>query len=222
MQNRLFHMIIVIFYLTGTLGCANIENDRKRTQTESTMAGAGAGAVLGGLIGYAVKGGDGALAGAIIGAGAGGISGYAYGTHIADEKEKYAREEEWLDACVLSAKNTIKDTREYNQELAKNMVLLDMRSKELVEQYNNKQIRKKDLLIEKEIVETKLAEAEEKLKTSRFELMNQNKVLADARKNNKDHYVDTLDSEIARLEKQIAELEGHTRSLASISQRMTV
>ncbi|MDR2946645.1 MAG: hypothetical protein LBV79_07875 [Candidatus Adiutrix sp.] len=116
---------IVKLGLTATLiaalaligGCANIANDRTRTQTEGTLAGAGIGAALGAAIGAIAGGHRGALTGALIGAGVGGTAGLAYGTSVANKKADYASEEEWLAACLAEAQSVNQQTADYNSRL---------------------------------------------------------------------------------------------------------
>ena len=101
--------------LTGA--CANIANDRTRTQTEGTLGGAGIGAVLGAALGAALGGRDGALKGAAIGAGVGAIAGLAYGTSVANKKEAYATEEEWLEACLAEVQTANQQAAAQNSRL---------------------------------------------------------------------------------------------------------
>lgn len=107
----------LILSLTFIGACANIADDRTRTQTEGTLAGAGIGAVLGAAIGAATGGSRGALTGALIGVGVGGAAGWAYGTSVANKKADYASEEEWLAACLAEAQGVNQQTAAYNQRL---------------------------------------------------------------------------------------------------------
>src|SRR4051812_4485056 len=86
-------------------GCTNIKDDQQRTKTEGTLAGAGAGAVLGGLIGAATGGGARSIVGgALIGGAAGGYAGHEYGKHVAEKKQGYANEEAHLRAMIGEAR----------------------------------------------------------------------------------------------------------------------
>src|SRR6266852_3957822 len=93
--------IIGVMLSTALLaGCAT---DRGQTQAEGAGVGALGGAALGALTGYALGGAKGAAIGAAAGAGVGAGAGYVYGTHVANQKEKFAREEDYLDAVINSA-----------------------------------------------------------------------------------------------------------------------
>lgn len=71
-------------------------------------------------------------------------------------------------------------------------------------------------------VDTRLAEANKTLERSKFELQNQEPAVADARQAGRTQQAEQLDKEIAELRKTVGELEGYTRSLASMSSRMAV
>jgi uncharacterized protein YcfJ len=222
MKKAVVFFTVFVFLTTGVLGCANIKDDRRRSQAEGTLVGAGIGAVLGGVLGYAIGGQRGAVAGAAIGAGAGALAGLAVGTHVANQKAKYAKEEDWLDACIASAEKVNEETRQYNLQLAADITTLEEETQSLAAQYEQQKVNKRALRREKKRLDVKIAEAEKQLKRTRFELENQEKALADARANNKTEHAERLDGEIQKLKKQIAELEGHTNTLASMSKRMSV
>lgn len=93
--------------------CA-VSPDGKLTQAQGAGIGAGAGGVLGAIIGH--QSGNSAQ-GALIGAGVGGLSGFIYGTHVANQKAKYKSAEEWLDACIADANRKHQDAVVYNQKL---------------------------------------------------------------------------------------------------------
>lgn len=218
MKKSIMGMLLAALVLSG---CANM-SDGTRTKTEATALGAGGGALLGGLIGALAGGSDAAWVGAAVGAGVGGIAGYAYGSHVAREKAKYASQEDWLDACIDSAEKVNRENRAYNAALEKEVRSLAAETDTLASVYARKKVRKSALTREKKKIDAKLAEAEKTLKRSHFELENQKVALADARKSGKSRQAGELDREIAELKATIAELEGHTESLASMSARMAV
>src|SRR5262247_3657698 len=95
--------------VTGLLaGCAEL-SDTQRTTTESTLLGTGAGADVG------------AGVGAVVGAGAG----YAWGSHVASKRAAYARQEEYVEALLASARETQEQTRQYNAALTGDIQRLD-------------------------------------------------------------------------------------------------
>jgi len=93
--------LTVALSLTGA--CANLSDDRTRTQAEGATMGGGGGALLGGILGAVIDGKDGAVKGALIGATLGTFLGLAYGTSVANRKAEYATEEEWLNECLKEA-----------------------------------------------------------------------------------------------------------------------
>jgi len=215
-------VIAVVIMVCLLSGCATGMSDSSRTKAEGAAAGAGAGALLGGLIGALSGGGDEALVGAAIGAGVGGLAGFAYGSHVAKQKEKYASEEEWLDACIASAQKVNQETRAYNADLKQDLSTLEAETGALIAAYEHKEEQKESIIEEKEKVDTRLAEATKVLERARFELKNQELALADAHESGQQVQAEEMDSQIAQLEEAVAELEGHTESLASISARMAV
>ena len=75
------------------------------------------GAALGAGLGAATGGGRGAAIGAATGAAIGGAAGFAYGTHVANQKAKYARAEDRLDACIASARGYKRHAYAVNQKI---------------------------------------------------------------------------------------------------------
>jgi hypothetical protein len=222
MKGLIVGLTILTLSLSGLTGCATIKNDGERTQAEGAAVGAAAGALLGGIFGAVTNDTKGAIAGATIGAIAGGAAGYVYGTHVASEKEKYANKEDWLNACIASAEKVNQDTMKYNAQLAKDLQALEAETARLKAAYLAKNAEKSAMDYEKKKIEIKLAEAREKLKRAKFELKNQEKVLAETRAQRNNVYANKFESKVKELNGYIAELEIQTQALASMSQRMTV
>ncbi|MGE4293848.1 MAG: hypothetical protein AB7E32_16765 [Desulfovibrio sp.] len=224
-MKKFLSLVLILCLTVGGLstlgGCA--KTDRGQTQQEGATTGAAGGAILGAILG-AIIGGDAESAawGAAIGAAAGGVAGYAYGTHVADKKAEYAKQEDWLDACVASLEQTNAETKAYNAQLATEIKELDAQSTTLLADYNKKNTDKDALLAEKEVVDKKLAEANEALGKAKWELDNQQTVLADANASGATTQAKELDSRIATLKAEIAKLESQTEQLASMSSRMAV
>jgi hypothetical protein len=112
-------------------GCAETQEGRK-TQAQGAGLGALLGAALGAGVGAATGGGRGAAIGAAAGAAAGGAAGFAYGTHVAKQKAKYAKAEDWLDACIASARRTNNRAYAFNRKLSSRIAALQQRSKAAV------------------------------------------------------------------------------------------
>jgi gas vesicle protein len=108
--------------------CAETQEGRT-TQAQGAGLGALLGAALGAGIGAATGGGEGAARGAIAGALIGGSAGFVYGTHVANQKAKYARAEDWLNACIASARGYRRHAYAVNQKLSSRIASLEKRSK---------------------------------------------------------------------------------------------
>ena len=213
--------ILFIAICLAIAGCAGTK-DSTRTKAEGTAVGAGVGAVAGGILGYIIGGDKGVALGAALGAGIGGAVGYKHGEHVANEKAKYASQEEWLDACIESAENVCYMTEKFNVELTKEIAALELEVNELSHQYEQKYITSSDLAKKKEKIDSKNTEVAEKLEAAKFELENQEAVLASAKESSNPYYATQLETRIDQLKSHIIELESHTEALATLSQRMAV
>ena len=215
--------VVLLFAVAMVSGCANIEDDSDRTRAEGAAVGATGGAVIGALIGQAIGGDTGStLAGAAIGAAIGGAGGYAYGDHVAGQKEKYASNEDWLDACIADAKKTNREITAYNQNLAAEVGILRQETDVLKQQYANAADRQTKLQGKKKEVDALLEEANKQLADAKAELEALNSVVADANQSGQGDYAQTLDNEIEDLKASIQELEKRTEELASMSASMAV
>ncbi|MFH2059413.1 MAG: YMGG-like glycine zipper-containing protein [Pseudomonadota bacterium] len=222
---RFIAMVLVLAMCLMSVGCVTTgtTDDSQRTKNEGAAVGAGTGALLGGLIG-ALVGGDskGALVGAAIGAAAGGIAGYAYGDHVASKKAEYAKEEDWLDQCIVSAQKVNQETIAYNKKIKSDIALLETQTKKLQQQYAAKQTNKQTLLAQKKNIDAAAKTTGEKLDRAKFELDSQKQAMAQVEKKGATDQSKALDAEIAKLEGLVAELEQHSKNLASLSSRMSV
>jgi archaellum component FlaC len=213
-------MLCVVLVMSG---CANIKDDGTRTRTEGAGTGAVIGAVAGGLLGQLI-GGDtkGTLVGAAIGAAVGGAGGYAYGNHVANQKAKYAQEEDWLDACVAQARQKNQEIVAYNKDLSQQIRTLQQETAALKKQHKDKKTRVAKLKKKKAATDSLLEATNKELASANQELEAQQSVRGEAEKSGKGDFVVTLDSEIAQLKGNIKELEKRTEELASMSASMSV
>ncbi len=216
--------LTVIFVLSCMAGCANIHDDSTRTKTEGTGAGALAGGAIGALLGQVI-GHDTAstLIGAAVGAAVGGVGGYAYGSYVADQKEKYANEEDWYNASIAEAEERNSQLAEYNRGLKTRVAELQQATDSLKARYKEKKVEKEQLLAEKENVDKLKKEADERLSAAKKELNAQNSVMAEMKKDggNSD-FEEPLSSQIKSLKANIKALEKRTQELASMSEAMSV
>uniref|UniRef100_UPI0025EBFDA2 YMGG-like glycine zipper-containing protein n=1 Tax=Sulfurovum sp. TaxID=1969726 RepID=UPI0025EBFDA2 len=133
-MKRIVIFSISVALVMGITGCGGPNmSDSQRTKMEGTGVG-----ILGGaLLGSAIDGKRGAAWGAVLG----GAAGYAYGSHVANEKAKYARKEDWLNACIASAKKVNRHTRAYNAKLSRKIA----DTRKMVRLYKQNKISKSQL-----------------------------------------------------------------------------
>jgi uncharacterized protein YcfJ len=202
---------IIILSLSGMLiagmtGCTEPNmTDSQRTKAEGTGIGVLGGALLGAAIG--------GRRGAALGAALGGVAGYAYGSHVANEKAKYARKEDWLDACIASAQKVNRDTRSYNAKLSRKIA----DTKRLVSLYKQNKISKSKLRAQKQLIDRERRTANQMLKKAQHELKAQQGVLRDAKRMGNKSEARRLEKEIRIMKQQNNELRRNTNTLASMS-----
>lgn len=109
---------------TSLTSCSSM-SDSTKTRAQGTSFGALAGGLLGAGIGLAA-GGDtkSVLIGAAAGALLGGIGGYAWGDSIVKEKESYASMEEYINDNQKQLDNRITDVQKANSDLTKQITQL--------------------------------------------------------------------------------------------------
>lgn len=207
---------VSVLLLASTAGCSENKNvnDAQRTKNEGALTGAVSGAVLGSLFGHKKNRKRNILIGTVLG----GAAGYAYGSHVAKEKAKFAKEEDWLDAVVASAQKVNGETRAYNAQLSREIT----KTQNLVQLYKEKKIQKSQVLAQKRVIDKQRTQAKGQLDKAMFELENQQEVLAEAKKSASKNRVSNtkvknIESEITVLKQQINELKENTNKLASVS-----
>ena len=123
-------------------------------QDESGKSGLAWGAVTGGVIGM-IFGPGGAAAGAavgalvsddkgkgaLIGAAVGAAAGYAAGSYVADQKEKYATDEEYLNAAIEEATRFNLEARQRNDTLEKVIATTEQEIKVLKYKINDMSLK---------------------------------------------------------------------------------
>jgi uncharacterized protein YcfJ len=212
MVKKLIAGLIVLALALPLAGCGGSPD-----QNATVAQGAGAGAILGGIVGAIIGGRDGAL----IGAAVGGVGGAAVGVHVANQKSKFASQEDYLDACINSAHQTNQQTAQYNASLAKDIRKLDRQTADLKTRYNKKKVSKATMAKRRKVVQAKLKEAKGQLAHINNEIQIQQQVLA-KEKGKAPAHLAKLNQELARLRATAAELERKTSQLAAIDNRMNV
>ena len=197
-------------------GCANIQDDQKRTQAE----GAAAGAVLGALVGYAIDRERGAAIGALIGGGAG----FVVGNEIAKRKKAYANTEDFLNAQIARVAEFNRTTLAYNDKLRREIASLDRESKRLQAQYKSGAVKKQTLVSKRNALNEKIASSKKLEQTLVQEQQVQSQILAEERKTRpaNDPYIRKLEREVKTLQGNIDTLRSNNTQLAQIDPRLSV
>lgn len=190
----------MVYFLIMT-GCTQPNlNDSQRTKAEGTgvgvLVGAGIGAVIGGR------------QGAALGAMLGGAAGFAFGSHVADQKAKYARKEDWLNACIGEAKKTNSEVRKYNAELSKKI----KETKKLVRQYKKNEASKFAMFTANLSLKMSKNQAERKLTSIDEEIKAQKRALRSARSSQRNR----LARELNKMRRERNTLKRQTKTLAKL------
>src|SRR5215813_3017527 len=222
MMRKTASILLVIGLLAG---CAGL-SDTQRTTTESTLLGTGAGAAVGAGVGALVGGGRGAAIGGGVGGVVGAGGGDALGSHVASKRAAYARQEEYVEALLASARETQEQTRQYNAALTGDIQRLDRETARLVQQYKQRRIAKSALQRSQQATAAKLAEAEQQLQQVETEIDIQYRALQQdptfTPPAQGPSQVRELHAEIRQLERQRDVLAQQVQTLASINARPAV
>jgi chromosome segregation ATPase len=220
MMRKTASMLLVIGLLAG---CAGL-SDTQRTTTESTLLGTGAGAAVGAGVGALVGGGRGAAIGTGVGGVVGAGAGYAWGSHVASKRAEYARQEEYVEALLASARETQEQTRQYSASLTGDIQRLDRETTRLVQQYKQRRLAKSALQRSQQATAAKLAEAEQQLQHVETEIDIQHRALQHEpnlpRTARGPSQARDLRAEIRQLERQRDVLAQQVQTLASIHARL--
>lgn len=205
-MKRIIILSISAALIVSMTGCSQPNmTDSQQTKAEGTGVGVLGGALLGAVIG--------GKHGAAWGAALGGAAGYAYGSHVANEKAKYARKEDWLNACISSAIKVNQSTRSYNVRLSRKIA----DTKRLVRLYKQNKISRSRLRKQKRLIDNERRTANKMLQNAQHELKAQQGVLRDARHMGKKAEARRLEEQIRIMKKQNSTLRRQTNTLASLS-----
>ena len=205
--------ISAVVLLAMFAGCAETQEGRT-TQAQGAGLGALMGAALGAGLGAAAGGGRGAAIGAATGAAIGGAAGFAYGTHVANQKAKYARAEDWLDACIASARGYKRHAYAVNQKISSRLAALQQRSKAAVASHDKAAVTQ----IRTEIASLK-QEANAESKNVDNEVAAQQNALQDSSARSSSKYGELKES-VGSLKETRAEL-GQTQSRLAALENQT-
>ena len=190
-------------------------NDADRTRAEGAVVGAVVGGLLGAAIGKDTKE---TLIGATVGAGAG----YLVGNEIAKRKQQYAREEDFLDAEIASAREYNAATASYNEQLSNDINRLDKRISLFESRYKANLASRSELQQERSEVQREVASANKVYGNVKKEYDIKTAVLDEQRnKGGPDsRYVSQLDREIVELKVNMDRLETNSARLAQLDERL--
>lgn len=202
--------------LTGLLLSAGCATDRGNTQATGAGFGAVLGATVGAIIGH--QSGN-AAEGAALGAMVGGVAGFTYGDHVADKKEEYASQEDYLDACIAEAGKVYQDTLAYNQNMQQQINGASEQIAALKAQAGSNQQAQQQLANVKKDLQNKQNASNERMAAIQDEIAVQKQVLANESQAGEGQRLNQLQQQIQLLEGQQAELQRQSSQLASLSLR---
>ncbi len=213
-MKRLETMVAAAVVVAALGGCA--ANDEQRTKAE----GAGVGAVVGGLLGYAIDRERGAVIGAALGAGAG----YAVGNEIAKRKKAYATTEAFLDAEIARVEEFNDTAYAYNSSVRQDIARLDREAEQLRTQYNAGQVRRESLVAKRGELQERIATSNDLEETLAAEYEIQTAILKEERRARpaNDPYIARLEHEVEALQANLETLREGSTQLALIDQRLSV
>jgi chromosome segregation ATPase len=193
-----------------------VQSDSQRTKTEAAVLGG----LLGGLIGLATGDEKGAAIGAVLGAGAG----YVIGSEVAKRKEKYASDEEFLDAEIARTAEFNETARAQHGRLRKEIAALDRETLELQAQYRQGNATRAQLSEKKRDLDARLAKNREFEGVLEKEYELNAEILAAERQSRPqdDPYLSRLEKENDELRMQIEQLREGSNQLAEINERLSV
>jgi hypothetical protein len=208
-MKKLIVLSVLFIFISG---CAN---QSQQTRTEGAGGGAAVGGLIGGLLGYAIGDESGAAIGAGLGAILGGAVGYTYADNIANRHAQLAGHENDLDARITFAEGINQDTQELNELLERDIATLGPEIDALNAQARQEKITQKELNVKRQYLDQQVQETEASLAAAENELKDLKKF-----QDRTPDQSDELDSEIAKLEKNLDQLKRNTETMASLSQRL--
>ena len=210
-------MTITAVITVGLLsGCETTMSDQNRTRTE----GAAAGAVIGGLLGWAIDRERGAAIGALLGAGAG----LAVGDQIARRKQQYATTEDFLEAQIVDTARLNADARAHNNQMRQDTRRLDREAQALRARYDAGAVRQNSLVAKRAELREQIQSGQNMEAKLAQEYEFQTAVLAQEREQRpkNDPYLARLEREVQALQTALEQTRQGNVQLANIDQRLSV
>lgn len=148
--------ILALGVLFANTSCSST-SDGTTTQIQGTALGTLGGAAVGALAGLAIGGNTkSVVTGLAVGAAAGALSGFVWGNSVVKQKEAYASTEQYIQANNTQLDNRINQTRQYNQNLSKQVASLKAQNKKL-SQREKANVQKGISLINQDLATARIA-----------------------------------------------------------------
>ena len=218
------HLILLAAVTLAVGGCSSTPSqDGSSTssdQTQTRVEGTAAGAVIGGLLGYAIGGGG---KGAAIGAAIGGGTGYLIGNDVAKRKAAYVSQEDFLDAEIASAQEFNRSTAQYNGQLRGEIVQLEQQSNLLESRYRAGLVTRDALDESRQQVQAKISRTDKVYANLKKEYEVKLAIYDDQKQQGSDAgRVQQLQAEITGLKGNLDQLQSQSVQLAQIEDRLTL
>ena len=227
MAKNLFTKAVALLLCFALSGCAT-DQQRTKTQGTVIGAVGGAvllgglGALAGVLSGNRDNVARYAIAGAAAGAALGGVAGYNWGANVAREKAAYANTEDYLDACIGDTRAATAAAQRQNQSLRNQIAQLNAQSQQALVAYQQGQVDRQYLAGASAAVQERRADVQQKAQNLTQQIAIERNALAQARTKGSSAKLQQFNNEIRALSAQKAELQAHNQELASISNRLGV
>jgi len=218
-NNRLIILVAAVTLLVAGCGSNPAQEGTSSDQTRTRVEGTAAGAVIGGLLGYALGGRKGMAIGAVVGGG----TGLIIGNEVAKRKAQYASEEDFLNAEIASAQQFNRSTAQYNNQLRGQIAELQQQTNLMESRYRAGTVSRDVLVRQKQVVQTKIARTDKIQKTLKQEYDVKLAVLDDQKKSSGNtQRVQQLQTEIQGLKSNLDQLQSQSVQLAQIEDRLTL
>lgn len=196
--------------------CASM-NDQERTSAQATGLGALGGAALGAGIAHAT--GNDAAMGAVLGLMLGAVGGSVYGQHVANLKAQYARQEDFLDVVIAEARTNRQTWEANNAQLLQDVDRIELALNTNQDAMKANQAEWANQRVQMQNWLNSLNGANQEIDK---EIAVYKEAIAQTRGQPEGNRLQTLQQEVAALEQQKRLLDGSTRRVAALNNRMSL
>lgn len=205
-------------------GAGNSSPSRAKTDTARTLAEAVAVATALGAGAGAIGCKNNKSSCAATGAGIGALTGLLAGTAVVMAKQAFVTDEERLNQEITHAKEYNKELKAHNLQLTNDVKKLTAESNSLKQRVRRGQAQADQLAAQKQKVSGLLASNQKLLTDSRTELGRQEKIYSEFKSGKiaTNPETEKLMQEITVLKTNITKLDGETKKLAAVNDRLSV